>query len=55
MGRVGQMKVIGAAVELVKAKLRWKGKPGARQYSESWTKAEIALYEAVKNAGLLPE
>jgi len=49
-----------AAVELVKAKLRAKGQPKLWSHGTdkpyligSWTNAEYALYEAVKQAGLL--
>ena len=45
--------VIKQAVALVKAKLRWKGKPPGAKYGGGWTKAEMALYESAKTAGLL--
>ncbi len=45
--------IVEAALELVKQKVRYKGKPTNQPYAGSWTKAEVALYRQCQEAGLL--
>jgi hypothetical protein len=54
-----QQELAQAAVALVKAKIQYKGNPAlvapekGYWWKGSWTKAELELYKACKDAGLI--
>ena len=52
-GEMALLNVGEAAVNLVNAKIRYKGNPSKRDWWSHWTKAELDLYDACKAAGLI--